>query len=173
MPRAAGMNRARHHLFAGAAFPRDQHGRFTGSDHLDHIQHRLHARTFGHQSGIGEDRAERFLQPRNVAPRTPVLQRLLNHVDQRVRIHWFRQVVVSAMLQRLHSGFYTGVAGHNDDDQIGIGLFQALLQFEAIHAGHLDVHQRQVPVVVSHFQRLARAGRRVGLVTLRLEPTQQ
>ena len=59
-------------------------------------------------------------------------------------------VVVRAVLQRGDGGLDRGVAGHDDDQHVGIDFVQAALQLDAVGAAHLDIDQRDVESLLGH-----------------------
>jgi hypothetical protein len=90
--------------------------------------------------------------------------RLLHEVRDLVRVERLGHVVIRAVLQRGDGGFDRGIAGHDDDQQLGIDFVHAALQLDAIGAVHLDIDQRRIPAlcrelgqrVVGVFQRWLR-----------------
>ena len=72
-------------------------------------------------------------------------ERFLHQMRDFVRIERLAHIVVGAILEGRDRGLHRGVAGHHDDDQVGIDLVQAALQFDAVGAAHLDVEQSAGP----------------------------
>ena len=90
------------------------------------------------------DLGDRLLQPGVFLLGAPVRHRLGHQVRDLVRIERLVDVVVGAILERRDRGFHRGIAGHDDDQHVGINLVQPPLQFDAVGAAHLDVHQRDI-----------------------------
>ena len=125
--------------------------------------HLLHGRALADQLRGRGSFLQVLAQPHHFAPRALVLQGVGHQVRQLVGIHRLGDVVVGAALERLHGGFHRGVAGHDDDGQVRIGLLQARLQLHAVHARHFDIEQRDVELRCwMDLQRLARAAHRLG-----------
>ena len=103
-------------------------------------------------SGVPTDAASRSEAEAQLA----LLQRALDQVQQLVGVEGLDDVVEGAGLQRAHGGVHRGVGGHDDDGQVRAHLGQARLQLQAVHLGHLDVHQRDVVGVLG---RQAQRGR--------------
>ena len=107
-------------------------------------------------------------------PRAAMLEGLGDQAGQVIGVEGLHDVVVGAVLERLHRGLHGSVAGHDDDDDVRIDLADLAVQLQAVHAGHLDVQQGQVPALARQLQqRLARAVGGVHAVAFFLEPFSQ
>ncbi len=92
-----------------------------------------------------------------------MFQRVAHQVRKLVRIHRLGDVIVGAHFEGLHRRLHGGIAGHDDDRELRIGLAQARLQFHAVHAGHFDIDERNIELgLLDDLQRLARAAYRPG-----------
>ena len=121
-----------------------------GPDGFDGVEDLAHRRALPDQVAGTRDFGDGFAQADIFFFRAPVGQRFFHQMRDFVRIERLADVVVGAVLQRCDRGFDRGIARHHDDDQIGIHLMQAALQFDAVGAAHLDVEQGQVPFVLGH-----------------------
>ncbi len=72
---------------------------------------------------------------------------LLYQVGDLVGVEGFGYVVIGAVFQRHDGGLDGGVAGHDDDDELGVDLVHAALEFDAIGAVHFDIDQSCIPAL--------------------------
>ena len=101
----------------------------------------------------------------------PLLERAPHQVAEFVRIDRLGDVVEGALLQGPHRGVHRGEGGDHDHGDLRVDAVDVLLQFHAVHAGHLDVEQRHVvPFVLQRLQRLGGVLRRRDLVAVLAEP---
>ena len=79
----------------------------------------------------------------------PLVRERLAHLEGDVfRVERLGHVIVGAVLHRRHGRLHRGIAGHHDGDQPRIDLVHPALQFDAVGAAHLDVEQRDVPLLL-------------------------
>ena len=147
---AGGVNRAHHKLFARSALARNQNIGVGGADRFDGVEYLAHRRTLPHEIAGTRDLSDGFAQSDVFLFGAAMGQSLLYQVCDLVRIERLAHVVIGAVLQGCDCGFDRGVAGHHDDDQVGIHFVQPPLQFDAVGAAHLDVEQREVPFILGH-----------------------
>jgi hypothetical protein len=74
-------------------------------------------------------------------------QCVLYQVRDLVRVERLGHVIVGAVLQSSDGGLDRGIAGHDDHDKVGVDFVHAALQFDAIGAVHLDIHQSGIPAL--------------------------
>ena len=144
--RAGVVDGARDQFFAGAAFAGDQHRGVGGRDGLDGVKDLLHGFALADDVLGTGDFGDGFAQAHVFFFGAFVSERLLHQMRDLVGIERLGDVVVGAVLERGDGGFDRGVAGHHDDDEIGIDLMHAALQFDAVGAAHLDVEQGEHPI---------------------------
>ena len=160
-------------FFAGTAFPVDQDRGIRGGHGADEFHNPLHRLALPHQF----DRLnliQALPQPHILLFDLAVLERLADQTRQIIGVERLGDVVVGPVLQRLDGSLNRSVAGHDDDDNFRIDLANLAVQLETVHAGHLDIQQRQIPALARQLQqRLARAGGRLDHVALFLEPFAQ
>ncbi len=138
------MDGARHHLFSGPAFARDEHRGISGRGHVDELPQPLDGRALPDQVRSRIDLLHAFAQLLQFPPCPVVRNGVAHGMREFIRIHGFGDVVVGALLQRPHRRLHGRVSGHDDHGQARVRLFQPALQFHPIHAGHLDIEQSQV-----------------------------
>jgi hypothetical protein len=84
------------------------------------------------------------------------------------------EIVVGPLLHRLHGGVDRRVGRHDDDQHLGRRLVDFVHQLDSVHAGHLQIHQHQVPVSLGEaFQRLPAALHGLHVIPVLLEPAGQ
>ena len=96
------------------------------------------------------DLRDRLLQPHVFLLGVAMRHGLGDQVRDLVGIERLVDVVVGAVLERGDRGLDRGVAGHDDDQHVGIDLVQAPLQFDAVGAAHLDVDQGDIEGLLGH-----------------------
>ena len=81
-----------------------------------------------------------------------------------------RQVVPGAGPERLNAAGYAGVAGHNHDDGVLVGLQRRLQDLEARHLRHVQIHQNDVEFpAADRLQRLLTPPHQGHVVPIHLE----
>src|ERR1051326_392037 len=138
------VDRVRHDLLARARLADDEDVRVGVRDHLDLFEELLHPRRLADQV---PERAHLLQLPAQ-------LEDLLLHEllvfdgledDLQAReVHRLRHVILGADLERLHRRVDGGVAGEDDDGDVGIGLFDAVQQIETAAVGELQVDDGDV-----------------------------
>src|ERR1051325_5526208 len=119
-------------------------------------------------------RGDHVAQPFRLLRGLAMRERVGDEMGHVVGIDRLGDVVVRAVLQRGDGRLHRGVAGHDDDDEIGVDLAHAALQLDAVGAAHADVDQRQVPLLLGQAgERLAGAVRGAGVVAVVAEPAAQ
>ena len=100
--RAALVQRPRHQLLAGAAFPLDQHRGPRGRRLPDGVEHLLHGR--GCPQNVLEPvlRIQLRLQPLVLRAHLPLRQRALQQQLEAVQVHGLGQEIVGAALHGFH-----------------------------------------------------------------------
>ena len=142
-PRARGVNGASHELLARAALAGDEHRGVGRPDGLDRGVELLHGRAvaddLGRMHGLcGDDLAQAL----GFLPRLAMRQGVGDEMRHVVGIERLGDVVVRAVLERGDGRVDRGVAGHDDDQEVGVDLVQAALQLDAVGAAHANVDQR-------------------------------
>ena len=165
------VNGAGDQFFASAAFAGDEHGRIRGTDSLNGIEYPLHCDTLPNDVFRTRDLGHSFAQANVFLFSTLVRQGFLDKVCNLVRIEWLCHVIISTVFQRSHSRIYRGVAGHHDDNQVGIEFMDAALQLDSIGAPHFDVDEGHVPALFGEAgQRPIRILSSADLVAFFMEP---
>ena len=77
-----------------------------------------------------------------------LLQGLLNEKVEIVRINGLRNVVVSPDLQRFDRALHRGIRSNDDNGDVLVGFPDPFEQFNPVHAGHHDIQQNDVPVLL-------------------------
>ena len=171
---AGGMNGAHDQLFAGSALARDQDIGIGRADRFDGFENFAHRRALSHEIAGTRDFGDGFAQADVFFLGAAVGQSFFHQMRDFVRIERLADIVIGAVLQRGDRGFHRGIAGHHDDDQVGIHLMQAALQFDAVGAAHLDVEQSEVPFILGHAgERVAGAFGGADLVAFFAKPFSQ
>ena len=170
-PRAGIVDGASHQFFSRAAFAGDQHRGIGGTDGFNGVHHAPHGRAVAHQLIGTRDLRVLFAEALVFLLRTLMRERLAHLEGDVFGVERLGHVIVGAVLHRRHRGLDRGIAGHHDGDQPRIDLVHAALQFDAVGAAHLDVEQRDIPLLFRHpQQRLAGAFRGAHLVAFFSKP---
>ena len=163
--RAAGMNGARHQFLSGAAFAGDEDRSIGWRDRLDGIEDVLHGGALADDVGRPRNLRDRLLQTDIFLLGAAMRHGFRDQVSDLVRVERLIDVVISPVLERGDRGLDRSVAGHDDDQHVGIDFVQSALQLDAIGAAHLDVDQGNVIAGLGHArQRLAGTFGRADLV---------
>src|SRR5262245_41820369 len=85
-------------------------------------------------------------------------QGVLNGQDERFVVQWLAEIIHRACTEALRPGLRLVVAGDYDHRYANAGLQQAALDFEAVHAGHVQIEYHAVRP--SRLQRTEEFGRR-------------
>jgi len=75
---------------------------------------------------------------------------LLHEERELLRVEGLHQVVEGAELHGRDRGVHRGVGGHHDHGRLRLELARLLQDLEPVHAGHLEVHQHDVPALALH-----------------------
>ncbi len=151
--------------------PSDQHRGVGLGDMLDQLHDLAHGRAVADDLVDRDQPVDGLAQLHVLLLEPPLLQCLLNQMTQLVRIDGLGDVVEGTVLQRPHGRVHRGEGGDHDDRRILVDPMDVFLQFDAVHAGHLDVDQGHV--VSSVLQRLQGLGgvlHRFDLVSVLAEP---
>ena len=138
-PRPLEVHRARDQLFPRTAFSPDQHGRFARGYFRDLRIHVLHRRALAdHRVEViipVIDRAQVILFFRRAPAFDGAFDRELEFVGSKR----LQNVIVRAVLHRLHGGFDRAVGSHHDAARTRMHRQGLLDHFEAIHRRHLQI----------------------------------
>ena len=134
MPVTRGMDRPGDQLLAGPAFARNQHGLWRGGDLQNATAQRLH-----HRAGSDHDGLIRAVGPGLVDEQSPVTDRLRDETLQRIDVERLLDVVERAMPHGLDRRGNRRMGRHHDDLHAQSALLQLDDEFDAAHAGHLEV----------------------------------
>ena len=116
--------------------PEDEHGRVGGAGHLDLVEDRLHGRAHAEERSEAPGLLELSPQERDFAHDIGPLHRLVDQDPQPAEVDRLGQVVIGALLHRLHRGLDGGIAGEEDDRGGGQLAAKGLQQLEPIQARH-------------------------------------
>ena len=140
------MNEPRQQLLAGAALAKDQHRRRQFGDLVHQIDDVAGDLAVADDelalALVGHLRRQRHHLPIQVLP----LAGVPHERPQLVVVEVFGDVVVGAMLHRLHGGFDIGDRRDHDDLDQAVVLFDDAQHFEAADARQPDIEQNQVDV---------------------------
>ncbi len=176
-PARGGVERPRHHPFAGAVFTRQEHVRVRRADPRDELEHRPHGRRFGDQDQRVRAAEQAVLFFERLAPleRPPQLHLVLEHRQQAVVVPGFFDEVPGSPPHRLDRHLDAAPGGHHHHRQVRLEAAQAVEQLEAFAArggvaGVVEVHQQDVEVLLLHgVDHLAEGGGAGGFESLALE----
>ena len=147
---AGGVNGAGDEFLAGAALAGDEDGGIGGADGFDGLEDALHGRALPDDVGGMRHVGDGFLEAGVLLQGVAMRHGLAHEVRDLVGIERLVDVVVGAVLERGDGGLDRGVAGHDDDQHVGIDFVQAALQLDAIGAAHLDIDERDIEGLLGH-----------------------
>ncbi len=134
----------------------------------------LHRRALSNDVGGMGNFGDRLFQPRILLLGAAMRHGLGHQVRDLVRVKWLIDVVIGAVLERRNGRFHRGITRHDDDQHVRIDLVQPPLQFDAVGAAHLDVHQRDIEGLLGYArQRLIGVLRGGHFIALLSEPLGQ
>jgi hypothetical protein len=122
------------------------------------------------RAGVGVTTLDGLAQARVLGGEVHPLERVPEEQEHTVGVERLLEEVVRAGLRRLDGRLDRAVPAHHHDQCGRVGLTQAAERVEAVHAGHLHVHEDEVrpePLVLG--EPFRSAGRDAHVVALVLE----
>ena len=170
-PRAALVDRAGHHLFAGAGLARDQHRRAGRRHRVDQLVERPHRRALANHGAQAEALVQLLPEIGVLVLQAPLLDGRPHDVQQLVELEGLGDEVGGAALDDVNGVLHGGVTGDDDRDDPGVAV-----DGRGNHLASVDARQAQVgnddvegkPLQIGK-RRFARGGLR-NLETLVPEP---
>jgi hypothetical protein len=162
--RRAAVERARHHLLAGAALAGDEDGRVGLGHPLEQRINRLHGGA-GSQELVELLRSRHGLaQPLDLVAQVTMLDRSLEGQGQGIDVEGLGDEVVGPGADGRDRGFQAAECGYDHDRQVGAVGHHALAKADAGHPPHVQVGDDDVEVGALHGgQRLFRHRERAHL----------
>ncbi len=147
--RAQLVDQAREQFLARAAFPLDQDGRPAGrhaAGHVDELHHLVAFvdDLFGGHAALAQLLPEQFVFP----DQAPAFRNAVHQQKQLIELHGLGDVVDGADLDRFDGRFNGAVGGDDDDVDLMVDALHFLEHVHAVHAGHLDVQEHDVDIVL-------------------------
>src|SRR5438105_14324699 len=173
-PWAGVMNGPRHQFLSRAAVACNQHRGIGGRHRFNRVEHLLHRGALADDVFRTRDFRHCLPQAHVFLLRSLVRECVLHQVRDVIGIEGLGDVVVGAVFQSSYRCLYRRVAGHHNYREARIDFVHAALQFNAVGAAHLDVHQRYVPALLGNAsQRVIGILRGAHLKTLFVKPLAQ
>ena len=138
------INGARDQLLAGAAFAADQGGGIRGGELADQLEDLLHRLAAPDNAQLVIFLLQQGLVGDDLPHVAGGLQGVEDDLLQLGHVKRLEQIVVGAQLHRLDGGLRRAVGGHQDDQQLGIGVVNAPQGFQPREAAHAHVHDHEV-----------------------------
>jgi hypothetical protein len=138
------VERARHHLLAGAGLAAQQHRHVAGRHAPDRLVDLLHGRVPAHQRPELPDLLEAGAERGDLLGEPSRGERALGEQERLVEIEGLGQVVVGALLHGRDRGLHGPVRGHDDDLGVRTLVPHLLEEGEAVDAGHAHVEQDEI-----------------------------
>ena len=126
------------------------------ADRLHEFQHRCISGAFADDLDPRREFAHRIAQALVLDIQQLLFERIHDDMIEIVGVDGLGDVIVCAFLQRAHRGLDRRECRHDDDDDLPVHLLDPVQEFHAVHPGHADVHEHQVPVF--RLKRLERGG---------------
>jgi len=135
---ALGVERSRHHLFAGPGFTEDQHihiGRRQGGNGALHLHHSLRPADDGYVLLL----FQLFVQPADLIHESALFQRPADHIDQALRVERLFDEVVGVGTHGLDRHDNVTMAGDQDHRKVAVPFLQFFEQLQSRHVRQLYV----------------------------------
>src|SRR5262249_25228817 len=146
-------DRARRQFLAGAGLAVDQHGRVVLREHADGLEDLVHHTVAAHHVGERVAIRELAAQVVDLVQQAPLLEDLLGGEEDLLLLKRLRDVVASALLDRLDAR----VAGDHDHVEIGPAITDLACEADAIGARDLQVdHGQRELLLAQEAERLGR-----------------
>ena len=120
--RAVVVDRARDQLLAGAGLAVDQDRARRRGDRRQHLEQLAHDAALSDQPLEAVALLELRSQVRVLGAQAALLERAVHHVEQLVVLERLGDEVGGAALDQRHGVAHRAVAGHHDDDDVGVAL---------------------------------------------------
>ena len=134
-------------ILADAAFAAEENGGIRGSDALDERENGLHFFAAGDDIVVVIALAEGFAESAVLFTEAVGVEFLANDEDEFGKGERLQDVVARADFHGFDGGFDRAVSGHDDDGRGGIRALYGLQEFEAGHAGKLEIGDDEIEVV--------------------------
>ncbi len=143
------MDRARHQLLAGPALADDEHADVAGRDLVDQVGDPADDRAVADDGRYRARPGHHAAQAVHLAIELEVGDGPLERDDQDIELDRLDDVVVGPGPDRADGALELGVAGHHHGEHARVSGSDLPAQLDAAHAGHTQVGQHDVDVVVT------------------------